>query len=188
MRFRKGYILELFPVEREHNQNSRSYLRATPQRQPLHQFIDHVFSVWTCTEAREPSGLSPCLVTHRGSQGVSPVPRGNEFWRWMVSHPDTSQRCGTLTYRTGKTPSGNVTSNSPLLSWTASSRRGGISSTRTDLGSMILGYECMLTPCRANNYHYGESEQWIGEWMETRGNRDQIVYVSLSPDRDIIHS
>jgi aryl-alcohol dehydrogenase-like predicted oxidoreductase len=27
----------------------------------------------------------------------------------------------------------------------------------------------------AVNYHSGESEQWIGEWMEERGVRDDIV-------------
>lgn len=27
----------------------------------------------------------------------------------------------------------------------------------------------------ANNYQNGESEMWIGEWMEERGIRDQIV-------------
>lgn len=27
----------------------------------------------------------------------------------------------------------------------------------------------------ANNYHNGESEQWIGEWMESKGNRDEMV-------------
>ncbi|KAF2493322.1 Aldo/keto reductase, partial [Lophium mytilinum] len=27
----------------------------------------------------------------------------------------------------------------------------------------------------AVNYQYGESEQWIGEWMETRGTRDEMV-------------
>jgi len=27
----------------------------------------------------------------------------------------------------------------------------------------------------ANNYQNEESEKWIGEWMEERGNRDRIV-------------
>jgi len=27
----------------------------------------------------------------------------------------------------------------------------------------------------ANNYQNGESERWIGEWMEERGVRDQMV-------------
>ncbi|GJE90536.1 NADP-dependent oxidoreductase domain-containing protein [Phanerochaete sordida] len=27
----------------------------------------------------------------------------------------------------------------------------------------------------ANNYQGGESEEWVGEWMEARGNRDQLV-------------
>jgi aryl-alcohol dehydrogenase-like predicted oxidoreductase len=27
----------------------------------------------------------------------------------------------------------------------------------------------------AVNYHFGESEQWLGEWIETRGRRDEIV-------------
>ncbi|KND88730.1 Norsolorinic acid reductase A [Tolypocladium ophioglossoides CBS 100239] len=27
----------------------------------------------------------------------------------------------------------------------------------------------------ANNYQFGESEQWIGEWMKKRGNREQMV-------------
>lgn len=27
----------------------------------------------------------------------------------------------------------------------------------------------------ANLYHFGESEEWIGEWMEARGNRDRMV-------------
>jgi aryl-alcohol dehydrogenase-like predicted oxidoreductase len=26
----------------------------------------------------------------------------------------------------------------------------------------------------ANNYQFEESEQWIGEWMKKRGNRDQM--------------
>ena len=32
----------------------------------------------------------------------------------------------------------------------------------------------------ANNYQQEESEQWIGEWMTARGNRDQMVYVLQS--------
>jgi aryl-alcohol dehydrogenase-like predicted oxidoreductase len=27
----------------------------------------------------------------------------------------------------------------------------------------------------ANVYQYGESEEWVGEWMASRQNRDQIV-------------
>lgn len=27
----------------------------------------------------------------------------------------------------------------------------------------------------ANNYQNGESEKWLGEWMEERGNRDLMV-------------
>lgn len=27
----------------------------------------------------------------------------------------------------------------------------------------------------ANNYQNEQSEQWLGEWMQERGNRDQIV-------------
>ena len=27
----------------------------------------------------------------------------------------------------------------------------------------------------ANNYQNGESEEWIGEWMEKNGVRDQMV-------------
>lgn len=27
----------------------------------------------------------------------------------------------------------------------------------------------------SNNYQDEESEQWIGEWMQKRGNRDQMV-------------
>lgn len=27
----------------------------------------------------------------------------------------------------------------------------------------------------ANSYQNGESEQWLGEWMKSRGNRDDIV-------------
>lgn len=27
----------------------------------------------------------------------------------------------------------------------------------------------------ANNYQNGESERWIGDWMEERGVRDQMV-------------
>lgn len=27
----------------------------------------------------------------------------------------------------------------------------------------------------ANLYHFGDSERWIGEWMEARGNRDKMV-------------
>lgn len=30
----------------------------------------------------------------------------------------------------------------------------------------------------ANAYQGEESEEWLGEWMEKRGNRDQIVYVT----------
>merc|ERR1711971_820957 len=30
----------------------------------------------------------------------------------------------------------------------------------------------------ANNYQNGQSESWIGEWMEQRGIRDQIVVAS----------
>lgn len=26
----------------------------------------------------------------------------------------------------------------------------------------------------ANNYQFGESEMWIGEWMKKRGNRDEM--------------
>lgn len=26
----------------------------------------------------------------------------------------------------------------------------------------------------ANNYQFGESETWIGEWMKKRGNRDEM--------------
>ncbi|TPX34502.1 hypothetical protein SmJEL517_g02863 [Synchytrium microbalum] len=37
----------------------------------------------------------------------------------------------------------------------------------------------------ANNYQGGESEQWVGEWMKARGNRDEIViatkFTSLYP-------
>lgn len=31
----------------------------------------------------------------------------------------------------------------------------------------------------ANAYQNEESEEWLGEWMEERGNRDQMVYVFL---------
>jgi len=27
----------------------------------------------------------------------------------------------------------------------------------------------------ANVYHYGESERWLGEWMKSRNNRNEIV-------------
>jgi hypothetical protein len=27
----------------------------------------------------------------------------------------------------------------------------------------------------SNNYQDEQSEEWIGEWMEKRGNRDQMV-------------
>ena len=27
----------------------------------------------------------------------------------------------------------------------------------------------------AVNYQYGESEQWVGEWMEERGRRDEMI-------------
>lgn len=30
----------------------------------------------------------------------------------------------------------------------------------------------------ANAYQCEESEEWIGEWMEKRGNRDQMLYVA----------
>jgi len=32
----------------------------------------------------------------------------------------------------------------------------------------------------ANAYQCEESEEWLGEWMEKKKNRDQMVYVSLS--------
>lgn len=32
-----------------------------------------------------------------------------------------------------------------------------------------------LIPRRANNYQNEDSEAWLGEWMESRGVRDQIV-------------
>jgi len=32
----------------------------------------------------------------------------------------------------------------------------------------------LITMC-SNLYHEGESEEWVGEWMEARGNRDKIV-------------
>ncbi|KAL2867030.1 NADP-dependent oxidoreductase domain-containing protein [Aspergillus lucknowensis] len=32
----------------------------------------------------------------------------------------------------------------------------------------------------ANNYQEGNSEMWIGEWMESRGNRDQMVVVKVN--------
>lgn len=43
----------------------------------------------------------------------------------------------------------------------------------------------------ANLYHEGESEEWLGEWMEARGNRDKIVVATKytgfgdGPDKDI---
>lgn len=66
------------------------------------------------------------------------------------------------------------------------------------LGAMNFGdaWEAMLGPCdkdtsmkmldtfyeaggnfidTANNYQDEQSEEWLGEWMEKRGNRDQIV-------------
>lgn len=39
----------------------------------------------------------------------------------------------------------------------------------------------------ANNYQDGESEQWLGEWMKARGNRDQIVY-PLPPFSPSLHT
>jgi len=30
----------------------------------------------------------------------------------------------------------------------------------------------------ANAYQCEESEEWLGEWMEKKNNRDQMVYVS----------
>lgn len=44
----------------------------------------------------------------------------------------------------------------------------------------MLGETLLLTPNAgnfidtANNYQSEQSEQWIGEWMERRKNRDQI--------------
>ena len=32
----------------------------------------------------------------------------------------------------------------------------------------------MCVHVAANNYQNGESEKWIGEWMEKRKNRDQV--------------
>jgi aryl-alcohol dehydrogenase-like predicted oxidoreductase len=32
-----------------------------------------------------------------------------------------------------------------------------------------------LTPTSANNYQSEQSEEWIGDWMRARGNRDQMV-------------
>lgn len=46
---------------------------------------------------------------------------------------------------------------------------------------MIVCKECeVLANCEgnfidtANNYQFQESEAWIGEWMQTRGVRDQM--------------
>ncbi|KAL4951699.1 NADP-dependent oxidoreductase domain-containing protein [Aspergillus filifer] len=41
----------------------------------------------------------------------------------------------------------------------------------------------------ANNYQEGDSERWIGEWMEARGNRDQMVIATkyTTGFRDIHH-
>lgn len=30
-------------------------------------------------------------------------------------------------------------------------------------------------PFHRNLYHFGDSEAWVGEWMELRGNREQMV-------------
>jgi aryl-alcohol dehydrogenase-like predicted oxidoreductase len=35
--------------------------------------------------------------------------------------------------------------------------------------------EKQLTLPSANNYQSEQSEEWIGDWMRARGNRDQMV-------------
>lgn len=46
----------------------------------------------------------------------------------------------------------------------------------------------LLTPrCRANSYQGGESEMWIGEWMEERGRRDEMVIATKYTDAYQMH-
>jgi len=39
----------------------------------------------------------------------------------------------------------------------------------------------------ANGYQNGESEEWIGEWMETRGKRDEIVLATKFTNQFLGH-
>ncbi|KAL4924550.1 NADP-dependent oxidoreductase domain-containing protein [Aspergillus undulatus] len=41
--------------------------------------------------------------------------------------------------------------------------------------SLFYAVESLIELHSANNYQEGDSERWIGEWMEVRGNRDQMV-------------
>lgn len=46
----------------------------------------------------------------------------------------------------------------------------------------------------SNVYHFGQSEEWLGEWTTARGNRDDIILAikysndARAPDQNIIHS
>lgn len=53
-----------------------------------------------------------------------------------------------------------------------SMKPAGTSSTRTS-----PRYQAK-TNGSANNYQNEESETWIGEWLQKRQNRDQMVYAS----------
>ncbi|KAF2712997.1 norsolorinic acid reductase [Pleomassaria siparia CBS 279.74] len=39
----------------------------------------------------------------------------------------------------------------------------------------------------AVNYQFGESEQWIGEWMETRGKRDEMIVATKFTGSQTMH-
>jgi aryl-alcohol dehydrogenase-like predicted oxidoreductase len=39
----------------------------------------------------------------------------------------------------------------------------------------------------AVNYQFGESEQWLGEWMEARGNRDEMVIATKFTGNQVTH-
>lgn len=40
---------------------------------------------------------------------------------------------------------------------------------------VVQGRGTDMADISASNYQAGESEQWVGEWMEERGRRDEMV-------------
>lgn len=57
-------------------------------------------------------------------------------------------------------------------------RMAAISSIRRNLIALIIlsgKSKCADLESSASNYQNGENEMWIGEWMEKRGVRDEIV-------------
>lgn len=107
----------------------------------------------------------------------------NELWgqmvwlkriaQWILQPADTP---------TGKQDSANVTKRRRSKSWIHTMRMAVISSIRMNLLSLIrfpgkiwgISFRANLESS-ANNYQNGENEMWIGEWMEKRGIRDEIV-------------